>query len=173
VKIPLGEYEIREYRPEDESSLAAAANNPRVAAQLRDRFPSPYTEADARAWIAAAAARRPVTSFAIATTERVVGGIGLELLTDVHRFDAELGYWIAEELWGRGLATRAVGAFVERAFDAFELVRIHASVFETNLASARVLEKCGFRFEGRLRASVYKGGKLLDQLLYARLAPGH
>ena len=171
MRIELGDCELRAYEPGDVTSLARAANNPRVAAQLRDRFPHPYTEADARAWIAVVTAQQPVTSFAIATPHAVIGGIGLEPQPDVHRHTAELGYWLAEPYWRRGIATRAVQAFTEQSFVEYSLVRIYAFVFETNPASARVLEKAGFQLEGRLRSSVIKHGEHLDQLLYARLRP--
>ena len=172
VRIDLGSCRIREFVPEDAESLARNADNPKIAEQLRDRFPHPYTISHAREWIEQALARDPVSSFAIATTGKVIGGIGLELQPDVYIRSAELGYWLAESHWGRGIATRAVTCFSEKAFVAFDLVRIYARVFETNPASARVLEKAGFRFEGRLRMSVVKQGRLLDELLYSSIAPG-
>ncbi len=172
MRIDLGDCEIREFLPGDAGSLARNADNPNVADQLRDHFPHPYTVADAREWIAQTLSRRPPSSFAIATPAEVIGGIGLELQRDPRIRTAELGYWLAEPHWGRGIGTRAVSCFRQQAFEVFDLVRIYARVFETNPASARVLEKAGFRFEGRLRMSVVKQGRLLDELLYSSLAPG-
>jgi len=172
VRIDLGGCEIREFLPGDAGSLARSADNPNVADQLRDRFPHPYALADAREWIAQTRSRQPQSSFAIATPAEVIGGIGLELQCDPRIRTAELGYWLAEPHWGRGIATRAVSCFSQQAFELFDLVRIYARVFETNPASARVLEKAGFRFEGRLRMSAVKRGRLLDELLYSSFAPG-
>jgi len=96
------------------------------------------------------------------------GGIGIRLGQDVHRHTASLGYWLAEEFWGRGIMTEAVAAFIDFCFENFPLRRIYAEVFANNPASARVLEKAGFIFEGRLKNHVVKDGKLLDSLLYAK-----
>jgi ribosomal-protein-alanine N-acetyltransferase len=168
VRIDLGDCEIREFQIDDATSLSRNADNPKIADQLRDRFPAPYRLADAEAWIARVAGQHPVASFAIATPDEVIGGIGLELHSDARIGAAELGYWLAEARWGRGIATRAVNAFTDRSFSEFDLMRIYATVFETNPASARVLEKAGFEFDGRLRLSVIKHGRALDQLLYSR-----
>lgn len=167
--LDLGEgYGIRPWRRGDEPSLVRYANNPRVAANLRDAFPHPYTPADARAWIGRAGREDPQTSFALAAGEEAIGGIGLILGSDVFRRSAELGYWLGEPFWGRGITTRAVAAFTAWAFARFELVRIAAGVFESNPASSRVLEKAGFNLEGRLARAVEKGGRILDLLVYAR-----
>jgi len=171
VRIDLGNCEIREFVAQDAESLARNADNAKIADQLRDRFPNPYTIVHAREWIEQANSADPVSSFAIATKDEVIGGIGLELQRDVYTRAAELGYWLAESCWGRGIATRAVTRFCEQAFETFDLIRIYARVFETNPASARVLEKAGFRREGRLRMSVVKRGRVLDEWLYSSVAP--
>jgi RimJ/RimL family protein N-acetyltransferase len=118
-----------------------------------------------------AALRRPRTAFAIAVGDEAIGVIGLHPGRDVHRRSAEIGFWLGEPFWGRGIATRAVRALTARAFERTKLVRIHAHVFEWNEASARVLEKAGYALEGRLRKSVFKDGRIIDQLLFATLAP--
>ena len=110
--------------------------------------------------------------FAIDVKGEAVGGIGLVLRTDVERVDAELGYWLGESHWGRGVMSGAVDAFVPWALDRFNLARVHAQVFAFNGASARVLAKAGFVLEGRMRQSAVKDGKLIDQLLYARVREG-
>jgi RimJ/RimL family protein N-acetyltransferase len=109
----------------------------------------------------------PETNFAIAVAGEAVGGIGFILQPDVARRSAEIGYWLGEEFWGRGIATEAVIAMTARAFANHDLCRVYAHVFEWNRASARVLEKAGYEFEGRLRKSVTKDGKTIDQLMYA------
>jgi len=160
---------IRAYRAADAPSLARNANDPRIAANLRDGFPSPYEEGHARAFLSRHLERHPPLAYAIAYGAEVVGGIGILPGEDVHRRTAELGYWLAVPYWGRGIMTRAVRRFTPWAMDTFDLVRVFASTFHSNPASARVLEKAGFRFEGRLRASVMKRGRILDQCLYARV----
>ena len=167
MRIPLGDYELRSFRPEDAASLARHANNRRIAATLRDRFPFPYTLKHAREWIQHATAENPECHFAIVTAEQAIGSIGLELQSDVHVRSAEIGYWVAEEFWGRGIATAAVRGFTAWAFAESDLLRIYAYVFESNPASAKVLEKAGYSLDGRLRCSVVKGGKILDQFLYS------
>jgi RimJ/RimL family protein N-acetyltransferase len=167
LEIPGGI--LRPWRADDAASLVRHANNPRVWANLRDRFPSPYTPGDADAWLRHCARTVPITDLAIDVEGEAVGGVGLVLQTDVERVDAEIGYWLGEEYWGRGLMSAAVGAFVPWAFSRFNLARVHANVFAFNAASARVLEKAGFELEGRLRQSAYKNEQLIDQLLYARV----
>ena len=111
----------------------------------------------------------PKTVFAIANEVEAIGSIGLMVGKDVHRFTAELGYWLAEPFWGKGVMTEAVKRITEYAFRCFGLKRVYAEPYTSNRASARVLEKAGFKYEGLLRASAFKDGRLVDQLLYARV----
>ena len=134
---------------------------------LRDRFPHPYTNTDARNWLEMVVGVRPENSFAIAVDDEAVGGIGFTVQHDVGRRSAEIGYWLGEEFWGRGLATQALIAVTDYAFANYDLCRMYAHVFEWNPASARVLEKAGYEFEGRLKKSVTKDGQTIDQLMYA------
>lgn len=160
---------IREFADSDRDALVKYADNPKIAGQLRDRFPSPYTEADADKWLGVVARGGGRTSFAIADRVELIGGIGLEVQGDVQRRSAEIGYWLGEPHWGRGVASWAVRVLTGWAFENLDLVRIYATVFESNPASARVLEKAGYQLEGRLRKSVCKQGVLMDSLLYAIL----
>ena len=171
MRIDCGEFEIRSYRPGDMTVLARRANNPRIAEHLRDRFPFPYTLADAREWLSVALSQDPETHFVIAVDGELAGTIGLQLGEDVYQLSAEIGYWLAEEYWQRGIATVAVGALTDWGFSRFGLLRVHAYVFATNSASVRVLEKAGFELEGRMRNAVFKNGRVLDQLLFAKLGP--
>lgn len=136
---------------------------------LRDRFPFPYTFADAENFLARVCREETRTNFCVDVAGAAVGGIGIELGSDVYRESAAIGYWVAEEFWGRGIMTEVVRAFSDWSFDAFRLRRISAEVFANNPASARVLEKAGFTFEGRLRSYIVKGGVVLDALLYAKV----
>lgn len=162
---------IRPWRSGDEPSLARHANNRNVWRNMRDRFPHPYSIADAEEWVRIAAAEAPMRNFAIVVDGAAVGGIGFELGADVFRRSAEIGYWLGEALWGRGIMTDAVRAMTDHAFTRFDVCRIHACVFEWNPASVRVLEKAGYACEGRQRLSVTKDGRTIDSLLYAVVRP--
>lgn len=161
---------LRAWHPNDVESLVRHANNRKVWLSMRDGFPHPYTQSDALDWIARARAARPVTSFAIVVANQPVGGIGFELRSDIERFSAEVGYWLGEEFWGRGIATDALKAATAYALQTYKLNRIYALPFSENTASIRVLQKCGYRREGILRLSAYKNGQFLDQALYAFIA---
>jgi len=168
MKLTLKRSTIRPWRLNDAESLAKHANNRRVWLALRDAFPHPYTADDANKFLQNATTAQPTTDFCIEVDGAAVGGIGIHLGRDVHRHTAELGYWLEEELWGRGIVTEAVAAFSNFCFENFRLRRIYAEPFSNNPASARVLEKTSFVLEGRLRNNVIKDGKILDSLLYAR-----
>ena len=167
MEIDLGHFLIREWRPGDEESLVRDANNPNVSRNMRDRFPHPYTRADADWWIARAGGQAPQTDFAIVVEGEAAGGIGFILQEDVSRRSAEIGYWLGEAYWGRGIATDAVRAVSEHIFANFDVCRIYATVSESNPASRRVLEQAGYTYEGRLRRAVTKNGETLDALMYA------
>lgn len=145
------------------------ANNRNVWINLRDRFPHPYTTADARRWLDSVVGMKPESNFAIAVGGEAVGGIGFTVQPDVARRSAEIGYWLGEEFWGRGIATEALIAVTDYAFSNYDVCRLYAHVFDWNAASARVLEKAGYVFEGRLRKSVTKDGHTIDQLMYAMI----
>jgi RimJ/RimL family protein N-acetyltransferase len=172
VHLDLGDAHcVRSYVAADAAALARHANNPAVARGLRDRFPYPYTRADAETFLRGVGAAAIESDFAIASPSEVIGGIGVQRQHDVHRLTAEIGYWLGQPFWGRGIATRAVVAMSAWLFATTPLERLFACVFETNPASARVLEKAGYQLEGRMRRAVYKDGRILDQLLFARLRP--
>jgi ribosomal-protein-alanine N-acetyltransferase len=158
---------IRPFQPGDRDAIVRHANNWKVARNMRDRFPHPYKLADAETWLALVSTQSPATNFAIAAADELIGGIGLMLQDDVFRCGAELGYWLGENYWGRGIATAAVRAFTRYAFEAHDLLRVFAGVFSWNPGSMRVLEKAGYVREGVLRQSVVKDGQVLDKMLYA------
>jgi len=169
MEIQLGIYKIRSYERNDKNALVKYANNTKISNNVRDSFPYPYTEDDAQAWITAATNQNPEINFGIANRNELIGGIGLMFQPDVYRFSAEIGYWIAEPYWGKGIASLALVALSKYAFEQFDLNRIFAGVFQGNRASMRVLEKSGFKLEGRLRKSVYKDNRFKDQLMYSIL----
>src|SRR6187549_2059222 len=153
---------LRPWRRGDEDDLVREADDPRVSALLRDRFPSPYRRQDADQWIAHITAEEQPHVLAITLADRPIGGIGIDPLPDVFAIGGELGYWLGVAHWGKGYASEAVGAMVAHAFDTLDLLRLQANVYGPNVASARVLEKNGFELEGTLRRAVRKRGELLD-----------
>jgi ribosomal-protein-alanine N-acetyltransferase len=187
--------QLRPWRTGDEVALVRYANNRKVAMNLRDRFPHPYTETDARNWISIASQGTPLENFAIELLPRTdetalasakkapapgiaggpiapgeaIGGIGLILGEDVYRRSAEVGYWIGEPFWGQGIVTEALTLLMPYAFRAFSLTRVFAGVFETNPASVRALEKAGFALESRMRKAVVKDNQVLDALMYVMI----
>ena len=167
MRMDVGEWQIRSYRSEDAEALARYANNRNVSRNLRDAFPYPYTLPHAETWIDLVAQQATETDFAIASEAELIGGIGLQTQRDVHRRSGEIGYWLGEPFWGRGIATAVLRAFTEYAFEQFDLVRVYGYVYEWNPASARVLEKVGYQCEGRLKKSVTKDGQVIDQFVYA------
>jgi len=173
MELRLQGFTLRPWRPGDEASLVRHANDRRIWLGLRDRFPHPYTLRDARRWIARVRARRkPSTQPAIVADGLAVGGIRLTVQDDVHRRSAEIGYWLGRAFWGQGIMTEAVRAATAYGFRTFDLARIYAGVFEGNRASMRVLEKAGYRLEGRLRRHVTKAGRTLDEFVYAIVTRG-
>ena len=168
--IVLPECTVREWRLEDAASLAQHANDRRIWLNMRDAFPHPYTIADATAFLGIAVAMQPRTWFAVAVDDRAVGGIGYTRHGDVERIGAEIGYWLGTAFWGRGIMTAALQAVTAYAFRGHpELRRIYAVPYATSTASAHILEKAGYRLEGRMRQSAIKDGHVLDQLMYAIL----
>jgi RimJ/RimL family protein N-acetyltransferase len=167
MELDCGKCTLRSWHPEDVESLARYANNRKIWLNLRDKFPYPYTRTDAEDWIKRSLVARPETNFAIDISGQAVGGIGFERRTDIERFSAEVGYWLGEEFWGRGICTAALRIATPFALKSFQLSRIFALPFTGNLASIRVLEKTGYLREGLLRKSAYKDGRFLDQALYS------
>jgi ribosomal-protein-alanine N-acetyltransferase len=170
VQLTLKTCAVRSWRISDAESLLRHANNRNIWLNLRDAFPHPYTKHDARAYIRSVRERTPETTFAIAVDDEAVGSVGFVLRTDVERVSAEIGYWLAEPLWGRGITTEALTALTQYAIGTHGLTRIYALPFAWNLASCRVLEKAGYVLEARLRRSAIKDGLITDQMQYAFIA---
>jgi RimJ/RimL family protein N-acetyltransferase len=167
--LDLGDLRVRPWRKDDLDALLRYANNPKIASNLRDQFPHPYTRRDASDYLSFVQAMDVPTSFAVEHEGEAVGGIGFKLGTDIARLSAEMGYWLGEPYWGRGWMTRAVQAASEWALDDYKLTRVFAMVFSHNVGSIRVLEKAGFEREGIMRRSAIKNGVVLDQVLYAKV----
>jgi RimJ/RimL family protein N-acetyltransferase len=167
MRLPLSRCDVRSWRTDDLASLVAYADNRKIWLNLRDRFPHPYTRRAGREFLHAMVTQRPETAFAIDVGGEAVGGIGFVMMPDVERVSAEIGYWLAEPFWGRGIVTEALAAVTRYAIEMHGFTRVFAVPFASNAASCRVLEKAGYLLEGRLRRSAIKDGRVIDQLQYA------
>lgn len=162
---------IRKWRADDAKDLSEAFNNPKIHANLRDGLPLPYTEKDASDFIGAmlAAPEDSTYAFAITVDDKAIGSIGVFRKENIHSRTAEMGYYVAEPYWGKGITSSAVSQTVAYVFENTDMMRIFAEPFSYNMASRRVLEKNGFVSEGILRENAVKNGKTLDMVLYALL----
>lgn len=159
---------------EDAPELARLLNNRAILDNLRDGIPYPYTQADAGAFLRGMLAADPGKTFAFAVEAggALAGSVAVFRQENIHARTGELGYYIAQPLWGQGVGTFAVGEICRRLFARTDLLRIFAEPFAHNAASCRVLEKSGFQLEGVLRQNAVKNGAVLDMKLYARLRDG-
>lgn len=162
---------IRKWELSDAKDLAAALSNKKVQDNLRDGLPYPYTVQDGKEFISAmlSADESETFAFAITVDNMVIGSIGIFRQGNIHRQTAELGYYIAEEYWGKGIMTEAVKQICEYVFANSDIIRIYAEPFAYNIASCRVLEKVGFQYEGTLRSNAVKNGRVIDMEMYSLL----
>lgn len=163
------ECKIREWCLEDAADLAEMLNNKNIMNNLRDGLPYPYTKKDAEEYITAmlAADKTKTFAFAITVNDRCVGSIGVFRCENIHFRTAEMGYYIGEPYWGKGIGTSAVKQVCSYIFEHTDIIRIFAEPFAYNTASCRVLEKAGFHFEGVLRSNAVKNGKVIDMKMYS------
>jgi [ribosomal protein S5]-alanine N-acetyltransferase len=167
---------LRVWTMDDLDYIVRFANNKRIADNLTDAFPHPYTKENGISYITTcrpnpAGTGDPVRVFAIEVDGIPCGSIGLMVQSDIHRKNAEMGYWLAEAYWGRGIMTEAVRQMIEFGFGNLDITRIFARPFSTNLASQRVLEKAGMKLEGRFEKTLIKNGQYIDELIYAIRKP--
>jgi RimJ/RimL family protein N-acetyltransferase len=162
-------FTLREWRSVDVQSLQQQANNINISRFLFDRFPHPYTVADAEKFVSGHQNQYRLTNFVIAVNGSLAGVIEFKPGEDVYSKRAQLGYWLGEDFWGRGIMTEAIKLITGYTFEHFDLVRIQATVNSNNLASMRVLEKAGFVKEGILKNGIVKYGEVMDEHLYALL----
>jgi RimJ/RimL family protein N-acetyltransferase len=167
--IDLGIILLRNWQEKDIKSLSKNANNKKIWDNLRDEFPYPYTELAAIQWIEIANQDKPLTNFAIEYKGHAIGGIGIIKQTDVFRKNAEIGYWLGEKYWNKGIATKALNAMIQYTFKTFEVKRLFAHVFESNISSIRVLTKCGFTKEACLKNAVLKNNQFQNCYIYSIL----
>ncbi|MCQ4794274.1 GNAT family N-acetyltransferase [Anaerofustis stercorihominis] len=162
-------FELKNWDEKYIKDVAKHANNEKIASKLRDVFPYPYTYEDAEWYVKDCILNEGNNNItrAIVINGEAVGSIGVFVMDDVYKKSAEIGYWLGEDYWGRGIMSEAVNIIIKEAFDRFDIVRIHAEIFSNNPGSKGVLEKAGFKFEGRKEKSIYKNGEILDSLVYA------
>lgn len=162
---------VRRWRMSDADALVRHANNIRVAQHLRDRFPHPYTRRHALDFLRFSTSPSDSANLAIDVGGEAVGAVGYVPGTDVERYSAEIGYWLGEDYWGRGIATEALLLVTAHVFEALNMLRLYALPFADNAGSIRVLEKAGYVCEAILRSSSVKQGVPRDQALYAKINP--
>src|SRR4030095_524029 len=173
IKLVEKEVCLRKLRDEDCTSIAMLLNNKSIVDNLRDIVPFPYSIDDAINFITFVKYQIPQTNFAIEFQGHYCGMIGLNPQTDLYRQTAEIGYWLGEAYWNKGIATKAVRLITEYGFDKLKFARIHTGVFEYNSASMKVLEKNGFKKDGIFEKSVFKNGKLWDEHRYSKINEGY
>jgi RimJ/RimL family protein N-acetyltransferase len=170
MEIQLETCRVRSWQLKDLDSLVEHANNRKIWLNLRDGFPHPYLKRDGREFLHRTRTARPETTFAIEVDGQAGGAIGFGVREDVDRVSSEVGYWLGEAFWGRGITTEALVAITRYAIATHGLTRLFAVPFATNTASCRVLEKAGYVLEARLRRSAVKDGVIVDQMQYAYIA---
>lgn len=171
MQLVLSRCTLRPWRPSDAPRLAAIADDRDVWRMLRDRFPSPYTLADAESFIARVSSEDPLHNLAITVDDVAMGSIGVTPGEDINRVSGEVGYWLAAEARGKGIATDALRGFVEWLWETTDLHHLHASVFTNNRESARVLEKCGFQLSYLAEKAAFKDNQIVDEWRYHLVRP--
>jgi len=165
------DFKLRPWAINDIDSLIEYANNFEIAKFLTDAFPHPYTIENGKSFIAFATKDDPIHIFAIDIDGQAVGGIGIHPQSDVYKKNAELGYWLGEPFWGKGIMTKAIQQMIGFAFKTYDINRVFARPFGTNIASQRVLEKTGFKLEAKFEKTFFKNEEYLDELIYATRRP--
>ena len=162
---------IRKWKLTDAKNIAVALSNKKIQDNLRDGLPYPYTEQDGIDFISSMLSANEDETFAFAITldDKAIGSIAVFRQQNIHRQTAEMGYYIAQEYWGKGIMTDAVKQICEYVFKNSDILRIYAEPFAYNIGSCRVLEKTGFQYEGPLRNNAVKNGKVIDMKMYSLL----
>lgn len=160
------EFKLRSFESKDADALVKYANNYNIAKNLTNKFPFPYTNADAENFIALAKSHNPLQIKAIEINNEVAGSIGIHPLADIYSKNAELGYWLAEPYWGRRIIPLAIKEMLQYGFETFDIQRIFARTTHTNIASQIVLKKTGFIFEAELKGTIFKFDEYYDELIF-------
>ena len=161
------EIALRPWKIDDAEELATIANNQHIAQYMADVFPYPYTIENAKTFIAMASNNSNSKILAIIADGKPAGSIGLHLQTDILRKNAEIGYWLGESYWNKGIITKVIPQMTDYGFKNMDIVRIFARIFGNNIASQKVVEKCGFKLEGKYEKTLFKNDQFLDEFIYA------
>lgn len=170
MEIIFEEVKLRPWALKDADQLAVIANNKNISDNLRDGFPYPYSLDDAYSWLnMIIPENEPARFFAILFNDHLCGSIGISTKEDIYRKNVEIGYFLEEDHWGKGIATKAIKAATSYAFAQFDIVRVYAEPFFDNQGSRRALEKAGFKCEAIFRKNVIKNGIIRDSCIYSVL----
>lgn len=173
MEIQLSKALLRPWKRTDAAALAKHANNEKIAVNMRDGFPFPYTIADAEFWLAMTLKETKHILLAIEVNEEAAGGVGILFKDNVYRLSAEVGYWLGEMHWRKGIVSEAIAKLCDHVFQHTDVVRLYADIFSPNTASMKTIEKAGFHLEAVNKNAVVKNGLLLDQHVYCRLKAVH
>lgn len=163
------DYILRPWQSSDLDSLVKHADNYNIAKWLTDQFPHPYTYESGKGFLSMVGKDNPTKIFAIEIDGEAAGSIGVFPQSDIHQKSAEIGYWLSEKYWRKGIMSSAIRGIVKYGFDTFDIVRIYARPFSTNIGSQKVLEKAGFTLEAKLKKALFKNGEIMDELIYVKL----
>jgi [ribosomal protein S5]-alanine N-acetyltransferase len=161
------EVALKPWHINDLNTLVKIANNANIAKYMADVFPHPYTIEKGKQFIEMATTVNTSKIFAISYNNTIVGSIGLHIQNDILRKNAEIGYWLAEDFWGKGIMSQAICAMVNYGFTKMDIVRIFARIYGTNIPSQKLIEKCNFKLEGKYEKTIFKNDEFLDELIYA------
>lgn len=166
--MPVTQINIRKLNESDASEMATLLNNKKVWDNLRNLVPFPYQLTDAVAFINLCQKEKPLQTFGIEYKRQFCGVIGLTPMREKNGREVEIGYWIGEPFWGRGIATRAVDLACRYAFEDLDVLSIYAGVYAYNQASMQVLRKNGFRQEGRFKEAIFKNNRVWDEYRFMK-----
>lgn len=161
--------ELRPFSMDDVSSIAKYANNENIEKWLRDGFPHPYSLKDAKDFIEPLVDMESPNIFAISLDGEAIGSLGVFFQENVYKRSAEIGYWLGEPFWGRGIMASSIRVLTQYLFSSYDLVRIFSEPYSDNIASIKTLEKAGYKYEGTKKKAVYKHGQFHDTCLYAAI----
>jgi ribosomal-protein-alanine N-acetyltransferase len=161
---------LRGFLDSDIRSIARHANNFNVSRYMASRMPYPYTEGDAQWWVETGSKEMGL-NMAIDLAAECIGVVGVQFGQGELQYSAEIGYWIAEDHWGKGIATEAISKMTERVFSDTKIVRLSAPVFSPNKASMRVLEKCGYALEAIHHRAAFKNDEFMDEHIFVKFRP--
>jgi [ribosomal protein S5]-alanine N-acetyltransferase len=161
---------LRPWTFSDARQLAFIADNKKIADNIRDGLPNPYSFKDAQDWLnLILPENNPPKYFAVTTDNQLVGSIGIVTKTNIYRKNFEIGYFVSEDFWGKGIATKAIKAVTSYAFRDFDIIRVYAESFSENTGSRRALEKAGFKLEATLKKNIIKNDIITDSCIYSVL----